>query len=120
MSEDNKTTLENANAAIAAGNTEGFLSFCADSIEWTTVGDKTLKGKEAVRQWMATMYVEPPSFTVTELIAEGDLVAALGEISVKDKDGKLTHDSYCDVWRFRDGKMVELKAFVIKSAGQTI
>jgi uncharacterized protein len=25
------------------------------------------------------------------------------------------HYSYCDVWRFRDGKMVELKAFVIKT-----
>jgi ketosteroid isomerase-like protein len=37
-----------------SGNHEGFLSFCADDMEWTFVGDKTLKGKEAVRQWMAT------------------------------------------------------------------
>jgi hypothetical protein len=26
-------------------------------MEWTFVGDKTLKGKEAVRQWMATTYI---------------------------------------------------------------
>ncbi|MBD0299764.1 MAG: nuclear transport factor 2 family protein, partial [Nitrososphaera sp.] len=60
MSENNKAILEAANAAIAQGNYEGFLSFCADDMEWTFVGDKTLKGKKAVRQWMATTYVEPP------------------------------------------------------------
>ena len=73
MSEKNKAILEEANAANAAGNYEGFLSFCADDTEWTFVGDKTLRGKEAV------------------------------------------HHSYCDVWRFRGDKIVELKAFVIKT-----
>jgi ketosteroid isomerase-like protein len=32
---------------------------------------------------------------------------------MKDEDGKMVDYSYCDVWRFRDGKMAELKAFVI-------
>jgi len=50
MSAKNKAILEEANTAIAEGNNEGFLSFCADDMEWTFVGDKTLKGKEAVRQ----------------------------------------------------------------------
>jgi uncharacterized protein (TIGR02246 family) len=115
MSEKNKSVLETANAAISEGNTEGFLSFCTDDTEWTMVGDKTLKGKEAVRQWMATVYVEPPKFTVTNLIAEGDFVTALGDITVKDQDGKPTHHAYCDVWRFRDGKLAELRAFVIET-----
>lgn len=115
MSENNKAILEKANAAIAEGNNEGFLSFCTDDTEWTYVGDKTLKGKDAVRQYMATSYVEPPKFTVDNLIAEGDFVTALGDITMKDEGGKMVHHSYCDVWRFRDGKMVELRAFVIKT-----
>lgn len=115
MSEKHKAILQKGNAAIAEGNNEGFLSFCADDTEWTFVGDKTLKGKEAVRQWMATEYVEPPENTVTNLIAEGDFLTALGDLTVKDKDGKAAHYSYCDIWRFRDGKIVELKAFVIKT-----
>jgi len=64
MSEKNKAILEEANAAITEGSNEGFLSFCADNMEWKFVGDKTLKGKEAVRQWMATTYVEPPKLVV--------------------------------------------------------
>jgi uncharacterized protein len=122
MSEQNKAILAKGNAAItsgrhanAEGNNEGFLSFCADDTEWTFVGDKTLKGKAAVRQYMAATYIEPPKFTVTNLIAEGDLVTALGDITLKDEDGKAVHHSYCDVWRFRGGKIVELKAFVIKT-----
>jgi uncharacterized protein len=116
--EKNKTILEKANAAIIKGDNEGFLSFCADDTEWTFVGDKTLRGKEAVRQWMATSYIEPPKFSVENLIAEGDFVTALGNITMKDEDGKEEDYSYCDVWRFRDGKIVELKAFVIKSGAQ--
>src|SRR5687768_8607363 len=115
MSDKNKATLEAANAAITQGNYEGFLSFCADDIEWAFVGDKTLNGKEAVRQWMATTYVEPPKFMVSNLIAEDDFVTALGDITMKDEDGKETHYSYCDVWRFRGGKIIELRAFVIKT-----
>ncbi|MBW4459170.1 MAG: nuclear transport factor 2 family protein [Nodosilinea sp. WJT8-NPBG4] len=115
MSDKNKAILEKANAAIAKGNNEGFLSCCADDTKWTFVGDKTLKGKEAVRQWMATTYVEPPKFIVANLIAEGDFVTALGDITLKEEDGKAAHYSYCDVWRFRGDKIVELRAFVIKA-----
>jgi uncharacterized protein (TIGR02246 family) len=118
MSEKNKAILAEANAAVAAGNYEGFLAFCTDDTEWTFVGDRTLQGKEAVRQWMTTEYVEPPDNQVAHLIAEGDFVTALGEITVKDAGGQATHSAYCDVWRFRDGKMVELKAFVIEIEGK--
>ena len=115
MSNRNKQILEKGNAAIVEGNNEGFLAFCADDTEWTFVGDKTLKGKEAVRQWMETAYIEPPKFTVLHLIAEGDFVTAVGQIKMKDEEGEEADYSYCDVWRFREGKIVELKAFVIKS-----
>lgn len=113
MPENNKAMLEAANTAIAEGNYEGFLAYCADDTEWTFVGEQTLKGKEAVRQWMAMEYVEPPTNTVAHLIAEGDFVVAVGDITVKDKDGKAIRSAYCDVWRFHGGKIIELRAFVI-------
>ena len=115
MSKKNKAILEEANAAVAEGNYEGFLSFCSDDTEWTFVGDKTLKGKEDVRQWMVTAYIEPPKNMVANLIAEGDFVTAIGDITTKDEHGKETHSSYCDIWRFQGGKLVELKAFVIET-----
>jgi uncharacterized protein len=115
MSQRNKSILQEANAAISKGNIEGFLSFCAEDIEWTTVGEETIKGKEALRQWMATAYVEPPEYTLVNLIAEGDFLVALGDITLKDKEGKPRNHAYCDVWRFRDDTMVELRAFVVEA-----
>lgn len=116
MKGSNKVILQKANALITEGDHEGFLAFCTEDTLWTFVGDKTLHGKEAVRQWMATTYIEPPKFMVENLIEEGDYVTALGKISMKDQDGKSADYSYCDVWRFEDSKMAELKAFVIKTA----
>lgn len=114
MSEANKTILQNANAAVARGDIEGFLAFCADDIAWTAVGDMTITGKAALRAWMAKAYATPPKFTVTQLIADGDYLVAVGEIEGESDYGRVTHNAYSDVWRFRDGKMVELKAFVIE------
>jgi ketosteroid isomerase-like protein len=117
MSEKNKATLTKANAAITEGDHEGFLAYCTEDTEWIFVGERTLKGKEAVREWMATAYLEPPKFMVERLIAEGDFVTALGEITMKDEEGKEARYSYCDVWRFRGDQMCEVRAFVIKAEG---
>lgn len=115
MSETHKAMLHKANAAITRGDHEGFLACCTDDTQWTFVGERTLSGKQAVREWMATTYKEPPRFEVHRLIADGDFLTALGEITLKDEAGKATRSAYCDVWRFRDGRMAELRAFVVEA-----
>jgi len=113
MPENRKEILQKANAAIARGDYEGFLRYCTDDTKWTFVGERTLKGKEAVRQWMTSTYQEPPKFEVHRMVAEGDFVIAMGEISLKNESGTAAWHAYCDVWRFQDGRMAELQAFVI-------
>lgn len=113
---DHKIILEQANAAVRAGNNEGFLAHCTEDIRWTTVGKGTLQGKQAVRDWMKTAYASPPRFHVEQLVAEGDMVVALGTIMADGADGQPAEFAYSDVWRFRDGKMCELDAFVVQPA----
>ncbi len=62
---------------------------------------------------MAKEYVKPPTFAVSRLIAESDFVVALGDITTEGDDGISTPHSYCNVWRFRDGKMAALQASVV-------
>ncbi|MBL8257784.1 MAG: nuclear transport factor 2 family protein [Pseudoxanthomonas mexicana] len=112
MPDSNKATLEQANAAVVIGDNEGFLTHCDDDIVWTTVGEGSLVGKAAVRAWMRTNYAEPPTFTVERMVADGDMVVALGTLDVM-VDGVATPHAYSDVWRFKDGRMVELRAFVV-------
>lgn len=113
MTETNKAVLSLANEAISRGDFEGFLVWCTEDTEWTFVGDRTLRGKEAVRKWMGEAYRVPPRFRVTQLVAEGELVVAMGEITLQGPSGEDTHHAYCDVWTFRDGKMASLQAFVV-------
>jgi uncharacterized protein (TIGR02246 family) len=120
MSAKNKEIIEKVNAAFAANNLEGFLSFCTDDVQWIMVGDKSVKGKDAIRQWMLSMGTqEPPKFTVTNILAEGDFVTLHGDMTMKDKDGKTVPYSYCDVYRFRGDKIAELRAFVIKTEAKS-
>jgi ketosteroid isomerase-like protein len=37
---------------------------------------------------------------------------------MKDATGKVMHSTYCDVWRIRDGKLAELRAFVVEVRGE--
>lgn len=110
---ENKEILIQANSAIVQGDNERFLQFCSDDIVWNFVGDRVLRGKQQVREYMKENYITPPKFDVTNLIGEGDYVTALGTIVVKDKHGIEVPHMYCDVWRFKNGKMDELTAFVI-------
>ncbi len=113
MAKSNKVVLEEANAEISKGNFEGFLSSCSDDIIWTMIGDETLRGKQAVRSWMKSTYAKPPVFAAENFISENDYVTVYGDIAIESKDGQVTRSLYCDVWRFRDGKMIELSAYAI-------
>ena len=115
MTVKNREIVEKVNAAFDEGSTEGFLSFCSEDVQWTIVGERTVKGKDAIRTWMAAMDMEPPKFTVNNIIAEGDFVTAYGDMTMRDKEGKSVPYAYCDIYRLRDNKIVELTSFVVKT-----
>jgi len=110
----NATILQQANEFVKKGNYESFLTYCTKDTKWFFVGERILEGKDKVRQYMREFYLEPPVFTVEKTIEEGSYVTVMGEITLKAADGAYNHYDYCDVWRFEDGKIAELKAFVIK------
>jgi ketosteroid isomerase-like protein len=92
------------------------LSFCTEDFSWTMVGDSTVKGKDAVRKWMASMNPQPPRFTVQQVVAEGDSVITRGDLTMKDsKDGIVHTYQFCDIYRFRGDQVVDLTAFVIRT-----
>ena len=114
MSVSNKEILQSANQAISQGDYEGFISFCAEDSVWTFVGEQTLKGIQEIRHYIQSEYLAPPKFDVQKILDRDDHVVATGRISIKQADGGWKTYDYCDIWKFHDGKMSELKAFVIE------
>lgn len=111
---NNTTILHKANEYVSKGDYESFLAYCTSDTKWVFVGERILTGKEEVRAYMKEFYIEPPVFDVELAIEDGDFVTVTGSISLKNKTGKYEHFNYCDIWRFEDGKIAELKAFVIE------
>jgi len=116
MSENYKEIVRKVDASFAENRMEDFLSLCAEDVEWKMVGDTTKKGKDSIREWMSSMGegMEPPKVSAKNIIAEGETVAAYGEMTMKNEKGEIDNYEYCDIYRFENDKIAELSSYVIK------
>jgi uncharacterized protein len=115
MANEIAAVVEKVNAAFAAGDVEGFLAHCADDVVFTMVGHRRVEGKSAVREWMAHPSSQsPPKFSVQSVIATDDRVVCYGDMTMTEADGTGSYE-YCDVYSFENGKVKELRAYVVKN-----
>ena len=102
---ENKETIEKGYAAFATGDVETVMSLFADDIEWIQPGDSvvsgTFHGKVEVMEYMGRLAEKSLSVKLKRLIAEGDTVVAITDVTV---DGQTGEDA--DVFTLRDGKTV--------------
>jgi uncharacterized protein (TIGR02246 family) len=116
MSARNTAIVDEVNAAFAANNIEGFLAHCTDDVVWTMVGDRTVSGVDAIRNWMSsTTSADPPTFTVDHVSGDADTVTAYGDMTMKGDNGSPEPYAYCDVYRFRGDKIAELRSYVVST-----
>lgn len=116
MAANLKEIVQRINEGFAENNFEKVLSFCTDDLTWTMVGDTTVRGKDPIRKWMASMDPQPPQFTIQQTIAEGDSVVTRGDMVMQErKDSPSIPYTFCDIYRFRGDKVAELTAFVIRT-----
>lgn len=114
MSDSKKAIVEKINRAFTENKVEDFLSHCTEDVTWNMAGDGAHTGKDSIRKFMASVPgMEPPQFTVTDMIAEGDSVACYGDMTMKE-NGEEGNYTYCDIYRFDGDKVAELRSFVVK------
>ena len=116
MAANRTEIVQRINEGFAENNLEKVLSFCTDDVTWTMVGDTTMRGKDPIRKWMASMNPQPPQFTIHQTIAEGDSVVSRGDMLMQEKpNGPSIPYTFCDIYRFTGDKVAELTAFVIRT-----
>jgi uncharacterized protein len=116
MASNRKEVVQRINEAFAKNDLEKVLSFCTDDFTWTMVGDTTVRGKDAIRKWMASMNPQPPQFTIQDTVAEGDFVITRGDMKMQEKKSSpWIPYTFCDIYRFTGDKVAELTAFVIRT-----
>jgi ketosteroid isomerase-like protein len=116
MAANRKEIVQRINDGFAENNLEKVLAFCTDDLIWTMVGDTTVRGKDSIREWMASMDPQPPKITIRQTVAEGDCVVTHGDMSMQEKKGGPSVPyTFCDIYRFAGDKVAELTAFVIRT-----
>ena len=113
-----KRVIEQANDAFGRNDMESFLNLCTEDLEWTMVGESTVRGKKAIREWMKSMDPGTPVIKVDQIVADGDYAFCCGSLTMKGKDGREAPFDYCDIYRFQGDRIAGLKAFLIKTEPQ--
>jgi uncharacterized protein len=117
MTANRKEIVQRINEAFAQNNLEAVLSHCTDNFTWIMLGDRAVRGKDAIRKWMASMKnQEPPQFTVRQTVAEGDVVITRGDMQMQEeKNGPSIPYAFCDIYRFEGNEVAELTTFAIRT-----
>jgi ketosteroid isomerase-like protein len=116
---DNKAVVRRFYDAAARGDMEACFSLLADDVKWTNIGTTrfsgTYTGKQALlEQLLGPLFGQLKAGifpTIENLIAEADIVVAQTTGTAETRDGVPYNNSYCQVMRIRDGKIVEVKEY---------
>jgi ketosteroid isomerase-like protein len=107
--QDNKETIERGYAAFTSGDIETVMSLFDDDIEWVQPGDSTVSGtfhgKAEVMEHLGRLAEKGLTVKLNQLIAEGDTVIALTEVTAGGETGQ-----DADVFIVRNGKTVQVRA----------
>jgi uncharacterized protein len=106
--QENKELIKKGYEAFSTGDVQTVMDLFDDDIEWVQPGRSaisgTFHGKAEVMDFMSRLGEKAPVVTVKRLIAEGDTVVAITDVTV---DGETTEDA--DVFTVRDGKTVRME-----------
>jgi uncharacterized protein len=106
--DDNKDLIKQGYEAFAARDIEKVMSLFDDDIEWVQPGDSavsgTFHGKTEVMEHLGRLAEKSPTVNIKRLIAEGDTVVAITDVSAGGETGE-----DADVFTIRDGKTVRME-----------
>ena len=119
-SSDNKQAIVNAYAAMAAGNPAPYLDLLSDDVSITMFGDhrfaRTFKGRTDIYDNLFGPIREVLDGTirmnVTNALAENDTVIVEARGEARTKDGRAYKNTYCFVFRFESGKIIESREYL--------
>lgn len=116
----NTQTVQALFAAFQRGDVDRVLGMLAEDVEWSSGGPPeipyagTYCGREAVARFLATLDAELDyeRWEPKEFIAEGDIVAVVGEERWRAKrTGKVVANPWVLVLTLRDGKVTRFRNF---------
>ena len=115
VTSENKRTVATYLTGFRKNDHAQILSCLTDDIEGTVFGGFHLTGKEAYDAAIeGPGFVPPPRLEVVRMVEEDDVVMAELTGTVMRETGEPMRMSMAEVFRMRDGKICERRAWVIE------
>ena len=117
-SESNKAIVNNFFAALNAGDIDSVVNTYADDGSVQTMGDTLISGTFSKEQIAASaggifeVFPDGLTFTVRDMVAEGDKVAVEAVSEGEHVSGQTYNNEYHFLFEFRDGKLIKLKEYM--------
>lgn len=116
MLEENKKIVQSLFAALNAGEIEKADALLAEDLSWWIIGRAKVSGEKDKRTVRLTFKMifrgfNSFAFTVHDLTAEGDRVAATAESHGDQKSGKKYNNHYHFLFFIKDGKICRVKEY---------
>ena len=106
--EENIEVIKKGYDAFTTGDMETMMSLFDDNIEWVQPGDSaisgTYHGKAELGEYLSRLAEKSVTVKLNRLLADGDTVVALTEVTVGDERGQ-----DADVFTLRDAKTVRVQ-----------
>lgn len=117
--EESRRTVEAFYKAVAAGDTDGVVAAFAEDVEVEVMGRSPIAGRHVGREafiadaWsQVTDELDPDTVKMADtweiFAAEGDRVVARMTGIAATRSGKRYDNSYCHLFRIRDGRIAEM------------
>jgi ketosteroid isomerase-like protein len=115
---ENKTLVRNFFAALNAGDIGEVVNTYADGGCVQTMGDTLISGQFGKEQIAASaggifkVFPNGLTFTVHDMVAEGEKVAVEAESTGEHISGQTYNNEYHFLFEFRDEKLIKLKEYM--------
>ena len=109
--------IRNFNDAFSRNDLDFILDNMSDDIIWNFVGEKTMKGKDEVKEFMKPMSkVETLEMELLQIITHGWTAAANGRMKIKEPSGETKSFGFADIYvlnGLKSPRIKEMTSYVV-------
>jgi len=109
--------IEQINRLFTENRMEAFMDYLAEDVVWdmytTSSGHTTFNGMAEISQMDGSDMPEHTNFQFSTIVIEGDLASVQGSSTTKKADGTEYESNFCDIYHFKDDKIVRMSSYVV-------
>ena len=109
--------IEQINRLFRENKMETFMYYLAEDIVWdmytASSGHTTFNGTAEISKMDGSDMPEHTNFRFSTIVIEGDQASVQGSSTNKQADGTEYKSYFCDIYRFKDDKIVKITSYVV-------